>query len=76
LIAIATSAAVPSWKRPTTSRVSAGLWLSNVWPPIDGHHSPAMKLWKVGVSVVVVPALGAAVSVMAGSVVPGGFGPT
>ena len=32
LIAIATSAACPAWKRPTTSRVSAGLRLSNVSP--------------------------------------------
>ena len=33
--AIATSAAVPAWNRPTTSRVSAGLTLSNVAPETD-----------------------------------------
>src|SRR6185436_18743479 len=50
LIAIATSALVPCWKRPTTSRVSAGLRLSNVAPEVESHHSPAMKWRKVGVS--------------------------
>ena len=49
LIAIATSACVPCWKRPTTSRVSAGLRLSNVcarrW---TRTHSPAMKWRNVG----------------------------
>jgi hypothetical protein len=44
LTAMATSAAVPCWKRPITSRVSAGLRLSNVRPLVDSHHSPAMKL--------------------------------
>ncbi len=42
-----------------TSRVSAGLRLSKVWPLVESHHSPAMKLRKVGVST--------AVSVMASS---------
>ena len=45
LMAMATSAAVPCWNRPTTSLVSAGLRLSNVAPPVDSHHSPAMK-WR------------------------------
>ena len=31
-----------------TSRVSAGLWLSNVSPPTPSHHSPAMKWPNVG----------------------------
>ena len=52
-MAIATSAAVPCWKRPTTSRVSAGLRLSNVAPDVDSHHSPAMKWRNVGVSTAV-----------------------
>jgi hypothetical protein len=43
LIAIATSAAVPRWNRPTTSCVFAGLRLSKVAPDDDSHHSPAMK---------------------------------
>jgi hypothetical protein len=42
-IAIATSAFVPCWKRPTMSAGSAGLWLSNVSPEVESHHSPAMK---------------------------------
>src|SRR5688500_5519573 len=42
-VAIATSAAVPCWNRPMTSRVSAGLTLSKVRPLVDSHHSPAMK---------------------------------
>ena len=54
LMAIATSAAVPCWNRPTTSRVSAGLRLSNVAPDVDSHHSPAMKWRKVGVVSLVV----------------------
>src|SRR6478736_6795252 len=61
LIAIATSAFVPCWKIPTTSRVSAGLRLSNVVPEVESHHSPAMKWRNVGVST--------AVSVMSTSVV-------
>ena len=48
LIAIATSGGVPAWKRPMTSRVSAGLWLSNVSPETPSHHSPAMKWPNVG----------------------------
>ena len=51
--AIATSALVPAWNRPMTSRVSAGLRLSNVWPLVESHHSPAMKLRNVGVSTAV-----------------------
>ena len=43
LIARPTSLFVPCWKRPTTSRVSAGLRLSNVSPDDESHHSPAMK---------------------------------
>src|SRR5215218_6905247 len=39
LIAIATSAFDPCWNRPTTSRVSAGLRLSNVAPEVESHHS-------------------------------------
>jgi hypothetical protein len=35
------------------SRLSAGLWLSNVRPLVESHHSPAMKWRKVGVSTVV-----------------------
>ena len=50
--AIATSAAVPCWNRPMTSRVSAGLTLSNDAPEVESHHSPAMKWRKVGGSVV------------------------
>ena len=42
LTAIATSALVPCWNRPMTSRVSAGLRLSKVAPLVDSHHSPAM----------------------------------
>jgi hypothetical protein len=42
-MAIATSAALPCWKRPMTSRRSAGLWLSNVAPLVESHHAPAMK---------------------------------
>ena len=53
LIAIATSALVPCWKRPTTSRVSAGFRLSNVAPEVESHHSPAMKWRNVGVSTAV-----------------------
>ncbi len=49
-VAIATSAAVPCWKRPMTSRRSAGLRLSNVPPPTESIHSPAMKCRKVGAS--------------------------
>ena len=41
--AIATSAAVPAWKWPTTSRVSAGLTLSNVSPDTDSTQRPAMN---------------------------------
>src|ERR1700741_3512039 len=68
-IAIATSAAVPCWNRPITSRVSAGLRLSNVAPDVESHHSPAMKCWNVGgvLASVVGEAL-TAVSVMARSV--------
>ena len=47
-MAIATSAFVPCWKRPTTSRVSAGFRLSKVSPEVESHHSPAMKWRKVG----------------------------
>ena len=43
LMAIATSAFVPCWKRPTTSVVSAGLRLSKVSPEVESTHSPAMK---------------------------------
>src|SRR6476659_2269905 len=49
-MAIPTSALVPCWNRPTTSRVSAGLRLSKVSPEVESHHSPAMKFRKVGVS--------------------------
>src|SRR5438477_8463773 len=45
---MATSAAVPCWNRPITSRAAAGLWLSKVAPDDDSHHSPAMKWRKVG----------------------------
>ena len=62
---MATSAAVPCWKRPITSRRSAGLRLSNVWPLIESVHEPAMKWRNVGVSVGVALG-GVAVSVMAG----------
>ena len=65
LMAMATSAAVPCWKRPITSRRSAGLRLSNVWPLIESVHAPAMKWRNVGVSVGVALG-GVAVSVMAG----------
>ena len=58
LMAIATSDLVPCWKRPTTSRVSAGFRLSKVSPEDESTHSPAMKWRKVGVST--------AVSVMGG----------
>ena len=47
-IAFATSAAVPDWKWPITSRVSAGLRLSNVRPPPESTHSPAMNSWNLG----------------------------
>ena len=40
LMAIATSAVVPCWNRPTTSRVSAGLRLSNVSPDVESHPLP------------------------------------
>ena len=50
LMAIATSAAVPCWKRPTTSRVSAGFRDSKVAPDAESTHSPAMKWRKVGIS--------------------------
>ena len=40
LMAIATSAAVPCWKRPTMSRRSAGLRLSNVRPLAELHPLP------------------------------------
>jgi hypothetical protein len=43
LIAIATSAGPPAWKRPMTSRRSAGLTLSNVSPLTPSTQSPAMK---------------------------------
>ena len=45
--AIATSAAVPAWNRPITSRRSAGLTLSNVLPETESTHSPAMNSWNV-----------------------------
>ncbi len=32
------------------SRVSAGLRLSNVRPPTESTHSPAMNSWNVGAS--------------------------
>ena len=51
LMAMAVSAAVPCWNRPTTSRVSAGFRLSKVAPAVPSHHSPAMKWRKVGASV-------------------------
>ena len=35
------------WKMPTTSRVSAGLRFSKVWPVWLATHSPAMKFLKV-----------------------------
>src|SRR5689334_6841538 len=47
LTAIATSAAVPCWKRPMTSRRSAGLRLSKVAPETLSTHSPAMNSWWV-----------------------------
>jgi len=48
-MAAAASAAFEAWKRPTTSRVSAGLTLSKVRPVTLSHHSPPMKLpWVVG----------------------------
>ena len=63
---MATSAAVPCWKRPITSRASAGLWLSKVAPDVDSHHSPAMKWRNVGGSAAARSvAAGAAVSVIA-----------
>src|SRR5215218_2943823 len=46
-MAIATSAALPAWKRPTTSRVSAGLTDSNVSPDTPPTHRPAMNSWYV-----------------------------
>src|SRR3954447_15410778 len=52
-MAMATSALVPCWNRPTTSRVSAGLRLSNVSPEVESTHSPAMKWGNVGVSTTV-----------------------
>ena len=42
-IAIATSGAEPAWKRPTTSRMSAGLTLSKVAPDTPSTHRPAMN---------------------------------
>jgi hypothetical protein len=44
-IAIATSAAVPAWNRPTTSRVSAGLTDSKVSPDTPPTQRPAMNSW-------------------------------
>jgi hypothetical protein len=48
-IAIAVSAFVPAWNRPTTSRRSAGFRLSKVCPDTDSTHSPAMNNRNVGV---------------------------
>ena len=48
-IAIATSAAVPAGNRPTTSRVSAGLTLSNVSPVTPSTQRPAMNSRWVGI---------------------------
>src|SRR5512146_1967372 len=31
----------------TTSRVSAGLMFSKVWPVVDSTHSPSMKFLKI-----------------------------
>ncbi len=42
-IAIATSAGLPAWNRPTTSRVSAGLTLSKVSPDSPSTQRPAMN---------------------------------
>ncbi len=46
-IAITTSAAEPAWKRPTTSRISAGFTLSNVAPETPSTQRPAMNSWYV-----------------------------
>ena len=42
--AASTSEASESCRRPTTSRVSAGLMFSKVRPLRDARHSPSMKL--------------------------------
>jgi hypothetical protein len=44
--AASTSALLERWKMATTSRVSAGLRSSNVWPLWDSTHSPSMKFLK------------------------------
>src|ERR1035438_6330830 len=44
--AASTSALFDRWKMATTSRVSAGLRSSKVWPPTDSTHSPSMKFLK------------------------------
>src|SRR6266851_1022706 len=47
--AVSTSALPDRWKIPTTSRVSAGLRFSKVWPVEASTHSPSMKfLYTVG----------------------------
>src|SRR5260370_9935617 len=47
--AASTSALADRWKIPTTSRVSAGLRFSKVWPVEASTHSPSMKfLYTVG----------------------------
>src|ERR1039458_10738630 len=50
--AASTSALFERWKMATTSRVSAGLRSSNVWPLADSTHSPSIKFLKTLVLVV------------------------
>src|SRR5687768_9075096 len=57
LTAARASSAEEAWKRPTTSRVSAGLMSRKVWPLALGRQSPSMQLRKVAGGAVVMAGL-------------------